>query len=361
MTPIKKKIITLPNSLEELQYLKEKSFTQSNPLIEAIFIQPFKELELKVLCLISKHININKYTSENKPLRDVIGESMKITVSKNEFCNELKTNPSNFYSQIRSLSEELTSKKIRIQEHQSKTNFANIVLFPAVICKDSQVTFYVSGLLQPYLQHLKENFTTLSLEHITNMKSSYAIKVFQLLKQYQSLGKRSFYIEELKNILGISHLYVDNFNDFKKDVLLTVQKHINEYTDLKISFRTSKIGRKVESIIFIIEEKQNQFTQAIKTFTQEIDNILKQKISYGGYHQIVQKHWKSTKKNIEKNKILFNIWIKNRVSEYKPISIQSLSLLPIVFSDLYEEVPKWYVDFIQDSFQLFLETISKRH
>jgi plasmid replication initiation protein len=357
MSYIKKSTLTLPHSLEEIQHIRDETFMQSNPLIEAIFIQPFKELELKVLCLISKQINEKKYVSLNRSLEDMMKESIRVTVTKRRFCQALKTNPSNFYSQIKKLSEELTNKKICIQELQNKNHFATFVLFPAVVCKDNQVTFYISEVLRPYLHHLKENFTILSLEQISNMKSSYAIKVFQLLKQYESIGKRIFRVEEFKSILGISNLYVNNFNDFKKDVLFTIQKHINEHTDLRVTFKVKKEGRKVSQIIFEIGSKQNQFTLAIKTFTREFDIILRQKISYGGYHQILQKYWKDTKKNIEKNKVIFDLWLKKRVVNYNASSIETLLLSELTFSDSYHDIPEWYIEFLQNSFEIFWTSV----
>jgi plasmid replication initiation protein len=335
-------ISPLPDNIQNLSHIKRQNFIQSNPLVEAIFIQPFKEFELKVLCLISKYINEKKY--EVKNLEDAIETYMKVTIKKGEFCEILKTNPFNFYRQMHSLAEEITNKKIKIKNPQNN-NFDVIVLFPCVRFKDGNAIFYMSYLLSPYLQHLRNNFTVSNLEYITNMGSAYAIRLYQLLNQYKSIGRRTFKIEELKHLLGINNKYLDNFKHFKREVLLISQKHINTNTDLKIKFSSIKEGRIVKAIEFSIEEKENQFQKAIKQFQTETDTIFtselyKKNLSKEHKCEIFQKTWNQINKDTTNDIIskFFEIWIQKRLQSYKPASFEELQLL----AKEEETIPEWY-------------------
>ena len=99
------------------------------------------------------------------------------------------------------LSKELLQKSILIESLSTNTlkkekRFIGMTLFSYIGCDNSQAVFGINPALQPYLQHLKSNFTILSLEHIANMHSSYAIKTYQLLKQYENVEKRELKVKE---------------------------------------------------------------------------------------------------------------------------------------------------------------------
>ena len=52
--------------------------------------------------------------------------------------------------------------------------------------------------LMPYLLDLKKNFTTVALKYAIGMKSTYAVRIYELLKQYQGIGSRVVSIADLR-------------------------------------------------------------------------------------------------------------------------------------------------------------------
>ncbi|SEH31209.1 RepB family plasmid replication initiator protein [Magnetospirillum fulvum] len=50
----------------------------------------------------------------------------------------------------------------------------------------------------PYLLDLKKNFTTVALKYAIGMKSTYAIRIYELLKQYAGIGSRLVSLAELR-------------------------------------------------------------------------------------------------------------------------------------------------------------------
>ncbi len=52
--------------------------------------------------------------------------------------------------------------------------------------------------LKPFLLELKNHFTAISLSDLMSLKSIYSIRIFELLKQYESLGERYMTIQDIR-------------------------------------------------------------------------------------------------------------------------------------------------------------------
>ena len=117
----------------------------------------------------------------------------------------------------------------------------------------SDITFHPE--LKPFLLLLKEKFTTYKLENVMRLKSIYSIRIYELLKQYQGIGKRTITIGNLRKMLGIAEKEYHLYGDFKRKVILVAHKEINEKTDILFDYREIKLCRKVNELEFTITKK----------------------------------------------------------------------------------------------------------
>lgn len=135
----------------------------------------------------------------------------------------------------------------------------------------------------PYLSGLKNAFTRYRLEHVGRMTSIYAMRLYELLAQWQSVGKREVNIEWLKQQFEIADQY-PNMNDFKKRVLDPAVSDINEYSNFNVVWEQRKTGRRVTHLTFTFAEKKPEklakLKQKIKATPQtpeksarKIDNV----------------------------------------------------------------------------------------
>jgi len=101
----------------------------------------------------------------------------------------------------------------------------------------------------PYITRLEAEFTIYRLEKISNMSSAYAIRLYELLIQWGSVGKREVEIKWLKKTLMVDRDYPRMF-DFKKRVLDVALAQINKHSDLTASYTQRKTGRTITHLIF---------------------------------------------------------------------------------------------------------------
>lgn len=119
------------------------------------------------------------------------------------------------------------------------------------------VSFRFSPELKPYLLHLQREFTQCSLSIITKFQSIYAVRIYQLIKQYARIGIRVFSVEELRTILGIEKKVYKEFKEFKRRVLMQAKKEFddkNNKCDLTFDLETIKEGRKIVRLKFVIQQ-----------------------------------------------------------------------------------------------------------
>jgi len=105
--------------------------------------------------------------------------------------------------------------------------------------------------LKPYLLQLKERFVSYNLKYILPLTSTYSVRIYQLLKEYEKLTKRYFIVEELQELLQVPKSY-EPYGKFKQKVLKVAERELLKHTDIYFTIEEEKEGRKVSRLIFRI-------------------------------------------------------------------------------------------------------------
>ena len=120
--------------------------------------------------------------------------------------------------------------------------------------------------MKPLLLQLQKNFTTYDIKYIAKL-AVYPIRVYELLKQYQSIGRRKLGVEEIKTMFEVTERY-KLFGDFFRWVIKPSIRDINKYTDLMVTeVNKIKTGRKVTALEFIFHGKHQDATNQIRGIT----------------------------------------------------------------------------------------------
>ena len=110
--------------------------------------------------------------------------------------------------------------------------------------------------MHPFLLNLKKTFTVINLSDLMQFKSIHAIRIYELLKQYQDIGERILTIEKIKECCGVVDR-LKTYPNFEKKILLIAQREINEKSDIKFEFEREKHVRKIVAIKFIISKNKD--------------------------------------------------------------------------------------------------------
>jgi plasmid replication initiation protein len=113
--------------------------------------------------------------------------------------------------------------------------------------------------MKQLLLELKSRFTSYDMRNIIRFRSSYTVRIYEHLKQYENIGWRILDIEYLKRIFELATEY-PLFANFYQKIIEPALRDINLYADIEIT-NISKIknGRKVESLRFQFRSKPNAY------------------------------------------------------------------------------------------------------
>ncbi len=245
------------------------SVVKSNKLVEAKYKLTLNEQRL-ILLMVSM---IKPEDEDFKNIRIRIQDLKEI----------LDLQRKDLYEEVPEITKRLMSRVLEIKDIEEKRLLQISWLSSAeYLFGEGVVELSFDPKLKPYLLKLKEAFTIYNLQSVIKLRSSYAIRFYELLKQYEKIGSRKFKLNELKDILGIGKKEYKLYGDFKRRVILPAQKELKEKTDIYFEFEEIKKGRKVVELIFYIyknpdfkEIKEKEKEKGKENNQLALDNINK--------------------------------------------------------------------------------------
>ncbi|QRY18645.1 replication initiation protein [Bacillus cereus] len=251
---------------QDLQIKENNIVSKSNTLIEAN--SRLNLVEQKILLCLASNIEPNDrdfktYTFPIKQFHDLLG-----------------LNGSTKYTELSKITKELLSKviEIRVGEELIQVSWLSSAIYNR---NKGTIDMRFDPLLKPFLLELSSKFTSYRLANVVKLKSTYAIRIYELLKQYEDLRERTISLENLRYYLDAMDVY-PNYANFKQRVLKPSQKELNKKTDISFEFEEIKLGRKVKKIRFIIRAQKRKDSDLVH-FEKKLDkfqqpNTFEQKI-----------------------------------------------------------------------------------
>lgn len=225
--------------------------SHSNQLTEARYTLTVAEQRL-VITLLSL---ISPYDEDFK--------DYEIKIS--DFKNLLGINTNAVYDQVKEVLKKIAGRVLHIPTENGYiiTHWFSSAEYNS---KNGSVQISLDKKLKPYLLQLKEQFTRYRLFIITQFQSSYTVRIYMLLKQYEVVGYREIDVSELREILDIDEKKYPLFKDFRKWVLNKVKKELetkNKGTggynsDITFDLETIRTGRRITRLRFIIKKQSYQ-------------------------------------------------------------------------------------------------------
>ncbi|MBY2477386.1 replication initiation protein [Clostridioides difficile] len=137
----------------------------------------------------------------------------------------------------------------------------------------NEITLIIDEHIFKYIQAIEENFTKLDFASIYSFTTFFAMRIYELLKQWS--GTRQgivFKLDYFKELLEIQDKY-KRYYDLDKYVLKKSTEQINGKSDIFVEYKPIRKGRSVESIEFTIREKKEN----IETSYQDKKDVIEER------------------------------------------------------------------------------------
>lgn len=126
------------------------------------------------------------------------------------------------------------------------------------------VKFMFADAIIPLLVELERNFTSYEIGQIANLKSRYAMRLYEFMIRYKTSKILKISLDDLRFRLGLLEHEYPRMGDFKKRVLEQSIKEINEHTDILIKYEQHKKGRTIIGFTFTFKYKDKPKTDPKK-------------------------------------------------------------------------------------------------
>jgi len=219
--------------------------TKSNHLVEASYSLTLQEQRLILSCLA-------KIDSRHEAPKEV-------TLSAQEYADTMGLDVKNSYRELKKAADKLYSRNIVLKNDEKIEEFRWIQRKLTYAKGAAKITLVWSDEVLRYISQLKRRFTSYRLADVARLNTSYAIRLYELLMQFNSTKQRSITVKDFRSYLLLTEKY-PLFRELNRRVIKPALKEINAYSNLDVSCYTEKQGKTIVALIFDFQEKkQAQF------------------------------------------------------------------------------------------------------
>ncbi len=226
--------------------LFEKAIVQKQNILNEIRSNNFTLQELRFFSIyLSK---INPYDKSTRTVTFKLTDFQKIMDFKRLNIEQLKA-----------ATDSLLTKLVHIPKESG--GYTTFQLFKeCTIDKDSGGEWYVSidahDKSLPLMFDFKDRYFKYELWNALRLKSANQIRMYEILKQYEAIGKREIKVDDLRELLGIAPNEYPRWDRFKDRVIDSCQQALKQFTDICYTYERGKTGTggKWITIIFYISK-----------------------------------------------------------------------------------------------------------
>ena len=161
--------------------------------------------------------------------------------------------------QLKAATDSLLTKLVHIPKESG--GYTTFQLFKeCTIDKDSGGEWYVSidahDKSLPLMFDFKDRYFKYELWNALRLKSANQIRMYEILKQYETIGKGEIKVDDLRELLGIAPNEYPRWDRFKDRVIDSCQQALKQFTDICYTYERGKTGTggKWITIIFYISK-----------------------------------------------------------------------------------------------------------
>lgn len=217
--------------------------SKSNFLVEASYHLTLQEQRLILVCLA-------KLDSRGDVPKETI-------ILASDYAQLMKIDIKNAHRELYKAAEKLYNRSIVVSDPKKTEEFRWIQKKAIYHQGEGRVTLTWSDDVLIYISQLKQRFTTYRLSDVADLGSTYAIRLYELLMQFNTTKERKISLIKFKSLFNLEDKYL-LFRDLNKRVIKPAVKEINQSSNLIVFYNVIKEGRSVVSLQFDFEEKKQR-------------------------------------------------------------------------------------------------------
>ena len=224
---------------------------KDNALINASYNLDLVEQRLILLAIVEARES-GKGINANNPL-EVHAES---------YINQFNVARQTAYQALKDASKDLFARQFSYQEMNKRGNIENVlsrwVSEIRYIDAEATVKLIFAPAIVPLITKLEEQFTKYELQQVSNLSSTYAVRLYELLIAWRSTGQTPVIeLEEFRKKIGVLDDEYTRMGNFKDRVLHLAIDQVNEFTDITVKYEQHKKGRSIYGFSFSFKQKKN--------------------------------------------------------------------------------------------------------
>ena len=235
--------------------MKKELVVKDNALINASYSLNLVEQRLILLAIVMLREHTHNmeldYLAFNKPIK----------VTADSYINTFGVSQSTAYETLKDACKTLFARQFSYQEPRERGRIANKttrwVSDIAYVDNSATVEFTFAPAVLPLILHLEKHLTSYEITQVSNLTSGYAIRLYELLIAWRSVGKTpEIKLSEFRQKMGVLEGEYQRMGQFKEKVLHIAIEQINEHTDITAEYEQHKEGRSIVGFSFKFKQKQ---------------------------------------------------------------------------------------------------------
>lgn len=221
---------------------------KDNSLIDASFNLSLVEQRIMLMAIVEAR-ELPKLTFD-----------IPVKVSVKSYIDQFKVASSTAYESLQDAVDTLFERQFSYYDPVMGERFKERWIYKASYIDDKgHVVMFFTPTVISMISRLYKNFTQYLIDEVSDFKSKYSVRLYELLIKYKELGSSKKYtIDDLRSLLGVENTEYKTMSLFKVNVLDKAVKEINAKTDIQIKYDQFKEGRAISHILFKLSKKKEK-------------------------------------------------------------------------------------------------------
>lgn len=185
--------------------------------------------------------------------REQIDDQTVYTIDVKMLAKTANIGATDYYSKIKKSAQKLFRREISIPLPSEKVLVTRFLQAYEYHDGEALLSIQFSNRILPYISFIKDSFVSYKFKQVAQFKSSYSVRLYELLIQRIDLSNtRTIELDQLRTLLKLGKSY-QAYSNIKLKVITPAIKDINTYSDINVTYSEVRIGRKVTALEFHIE------------------------------------------------------------------------------------------------------------